>query len=65
MKNIISNYIDVYNYSIKHSSLGRITPMEALEVSYNKDRSLFKIDIQLFKSNYFDLNDMYRVGLDI
>lgn len=65
MKNIISNYIDVYNYSIKHSSLGRITPMEALEVSYNKDRSLFKIDIQLFKSNYFDLNGMYRVGLDI
>ncbi len=68
MKQSIFHYFYSYNYHIKHSSIGRITPMEALDKVYEDRKSnsvcfkdkLDRIHIKN-KEFYFD----YRVGCDI
>ena len=62
MRNRIFEYIDIYNNHIKHSSINRKTPMEAMEMWYNQKSELFKIDIKTFKESVYNL-DNYREGL--
>ena len=47
MKQSIFHYFYSYNYHIKHSSLGRITPMEALDRVYEERN----INLVEFKDN--------------
>lgn len=57
MKSTIFSYIETYNNHIKHSGIGRKTPMETLEMWYNKKREIFKRND--FLEIYSD-----RMGLD-
>jgi hypothetical protein len=53
---------------IKHSGLGRITPIEALEDIYNKKEEnevKFKISLDTFHNKNNSLLENYRVGYDI
>ena len=67
MEASIMNYIYSYNFYIKHSSIGRKTPMDALEKAWISKKNKIK-----FKNRNFDvfrklnekLINSYRVGLD-
>ena len=67
MKQSIFHYFYSYNYHIKHSGIGRITPMEALDKVY-KDREnnsvCFKDDLDIMHIENKKLYFGYRVGCD-
>ena len=63
MKKVIFSYINTYNHNIRHSGINRKTPIEALEIWYNKKREIFKIDIVIFKQNP-SISYKYKKGLD-
>ena len=67
MKETIFHYFHSYNYHIKHSGLGRITPIKALEENYNKKEEngvIFKIDLDIFHDKSKSLLENYKVGYD-
>ena len=47
IKETIFNYVYNYNYYVKHSELGRIIPMGALEENYNKRKEENKVKLRL------------------
>jgi transposase-like protein len=67
MKETIFHYFYNYNYHIKHSGLGRITPIDALEENYNKKEEngvKFKVNLDIFHLRNRGLLDNYNVGHD-
>jgi transposase InsO family protein len=67
MKETIFHYFYSYNYHIKHSGLGRITPIEALEDIYNKKEEngvKFKVSLDTFHFKNNSLLENYIVGHD-
>jgi transposase-like protein len=65
MKITIFNYFYNYNHKIKHSSINRKTPIEALEKSYEKSNLKFKDDFLTFSKKEDKILQDYRKGLDM
>ena len=62
IKASIFNYFYSYNYHIKHSGIGRITPVEALKRIYDDEgETNLKYGLDIFHAKNRGVLDKYRV----
>ena len=62
MKITIFQYFYNYNFYIKHSSIGRKTPIEMIEKYYIESDSIFKVSLDDFKLKNKTCLENYKVG---